>query len=119
MLKSVSQVFFCMIVSFQLIKATVYPTSERSLPTPPAFAMNNPAIDTNFYAPHQQQMTVDEFPQRPGQPDCSYFLKTGDCKYKANCRFHHPKFQSSKSTFCALSEKGLPLRPVSCGILEI
>ncbi|KAL3512619.1 hypothetical protein ACH5RR_025336 [Cinchona calisaya] len=92
-------------------QATVYPTSERSLPTPPAFSMNIPATETNFYVPHQQQMPVDEFPQRPGQPDCSYFLKTGDCKYKANCRFHHPKFQSSKSTSCALSDKGLPLRP--------
>ena len=103
----------CMIVSFPLTKATVYPTSERSLPTPPAFAMNNPVSETNFYAPLQQQMPVDEYPQRPGQPDCSYFLKTGDCKYKANCRFNHPKFQSSKSTSCALSDKGLPLRPVS------
>ncbi|XP_071902051.1 zinc finger CCCH domain-containing protein 67-like isoform X1 [Coffea arabica] len=92
-------------------QATVYPTSERSLPTPPAFAMNNPVSETNFYAPLQQQMPVDEYPQRPGQPDCSYFLKTGDCKYKANCRFNHPKFQSSKSTSCALSDKGLPLRP--------
>ena len=78
-----------------------------------AFAMTNPVSETNFYAPHQQQMPVDEYPQRSGQPDCSYFLKTGDYKYKANCRFNHPKLQSSKSTSCALSNKGLPLRPVS------
>ena len=36
-----------------------------------AFAMTNPVSETNFYAPHQQQMPVDEYPQRPGQPDCS------------------------------------------------
>ena len=103
----------CMIVSFPLIKATVYATSARSLPTPPAFAMINPVSETNFYAPYQQQMPIDEYPQGLGQPDCCYFLKTGDYKYKRNCRFNHPKLQSSKSTSCALSNKALPLRPVS------
>lgn len=55
----------------------------------------------------------DEFPERPGQPVCSYFLRTGDCKYKSACRFHHPKDWVRKTDTCALSEKGLPLRPVS------
>lgn len=56
-------------------------------------------------------MKVEEFPQRPGQPVCAYFLKTGDCKFKSGCRFHHPKDWAHKSDVCALSEKGLPLRP--------
>ncbi|KAA8542181.1 hypothetical protein F0562_023333 [Nyssa sinensis] len=46
-------------------QAPVYPTPERRLPTPPAFAMNNPATETNFFAHHQQQMVVEEFPERP------------------------------------------------------
>ncbi|XP_027153829.1 zinc finger CCCH domain-containing protein 66-like isoform X2 [Coffea eugenioides] len=50
---------------------------------------------------------VEEFPERPGQPECAYFMKTGDCKFKSACRFHHPKGQPT----CILSEKGLPLRP--------
>lgn len=97
-----------------MVKAPTYPTSEKSLPTPPAFAMNNPANESNFYSHHRQQMPIDEYPERPGQPECSYFLKTGDCKYRSNCRYHHPKTRISKPVSCPLSEKGLPLRPVSC-----
>ncbi|KAG2676070.1 hypothetical protein I3760_12G034100 [Carya illinoinensis] len=59
----------------------------------------------------QQQIQVEEYPERPGHPECSYFLKTGDCKYKSNCRYHHPKDRIVKSPPCALSDKGLPLRP--------
>jgi len=74
--------------------------------------MNNPAIDTNVYMHHQKQMPVDEFPERPGEPECSFFLKTGDCKFKSNCKFHHPKNRVTRLPPCNLSDKGLPLRPV-------
>lgn len=92
-------------------QAPVYPTSERSLPTPPAFALNSSAGDTSLYTHHQQQMLVGDFPERPGQPECSYFLKTGDCKYRSACKFHHPKSRISKTSQSVLSDKGLPLRP--------
>ncbi|KAJ4980754.1 hypothetical protein NE237_031591 [Protea cynaroides] len=29
-------------------------------------------------------------PVRPGEVDCPFYLKTGSCKYGANCRFNHP-----------------------------
>ncbi|WOG89190.1 hypothetical protein DCAR_0208426 [Daucus carota subsp. sativus] len=92
-------------------QAPVYPPPEGNLPTPPAFAlrpMNIPATDANFYAYPRQQLIVDEFPERPGQPECSFYLKTGDCKYRSTCKFHHPK--TRKPTF-TLSDRGLPLRP--------
>ncbi|KAI3452509.1 hypothetical protein Pfo_009173 [Paulownia fortunei] len=56
-------------------------------------------------------MQVDEFPERPGQPECDYFMKTGNCKFKSTCRFHHPKNRISKPDECVLNENGLPLRP--------
>ncbi|KAL0344069.1 UNVERIFIED_CONTAM: Zinc finger CCCH domain-containing protein 67 [Sesamum angustifolium] len=56
-------------------------------------------------------MQVDEFPERPGQPECDYFMKTGDCKFKSTCRFHHPKNRIPKVEECILNENGLPLRP--------
>lgn len=31
-----------------------------------------------------------EYPDRPGEPDCLYFLRTGMCGYGNNCRFNHP-----------------------------
>ncbi|GAA0144995.1 protein phosphatase [Lithospermum erythrorhizon] len=91
-------------------QAPVYPPTERSLPTPPAFTMNNLGTEASFPSRHHQPLFIDEFPERPGQPECSYFLKTGDCKYKSNCKFHHPKSRVMKST-PSLSDKGLPLRP--------
>ncbi|XP_037493109.1 zinc finger CCCH domain-containing protein 43 [Jatropha curcas] len=84
-------------------QAPLYPP-ERSLHPPPAYVIS-PATDTNVYA-HQLQMPVDEFPERPGQPECSYYMKTGDCKFKSNCKYHHPKNQISKSPPCELSDRG-------------
>ncbi|PIN24304.1 CCCH-type Zn-finger protein [Handroanthus impetiginosus] len=94
-------------------QAAAYPTSERSLPTPPAFAINNLPIETNFPVQHQRDMVLEEYPERPGEPECSFFLKTGDCKFKSNCKFHHPKNRNSKAKAkaFALNDKGLPLRP--------
>ncbi|XP_068637134.1 zinc finger CCCH domain-containing protein 8-like isoform X2 [Aristolochia californica] len=30
-------------------------------------------------------------PERPSEPPCSYYMKTGQCKFGLNCKFHHPK----------------------------
>ncbi|RDX84197.1 Zinc finger CCCH domain-containing protein 43, partial [Mucuna pruriens] len=91
-------------------QASVY-LPERSMHPPSTFVMNNPAIDTNVYMHPQKQMPVEEFPERPGEPECTYFLKTGDCKFKTNCKFHHPKNRIARLPPCDLSDKGLPLRP--------
>eukprot|EP00894_Picocystis_sp_ML_P003031 jgi/Pico_ML_1/53548/g4079.t1 len=48
----------------------------------------------------------EEFPQRPGQPPCSFFLKTGACKYGRDCRFHHPTEGRVRK-----NSAGLPIRP--------
>ncbi|GMJ00091.1 hypothetical protein like AT5G63260 [Hibiscus trionum] len=88
----------------------VYPL-ERSLHATPAYVMNNPGTETAAYTHNQPQMVADEFPARPGQPECSYFLRTGDCKFKSNCKYHHPRNRVAKPTPFALSDKGLPLRP--------
>ncbi|XP_065873975.1 zinc finger CCCH domain-containing protein 43 [Euphorbia lathyris] len=88
-------------------QAPVYPP-ERSMHPPPQF-LRSPATDTNAYA--QQRMPFEEFPERPGQPECSFYMKTGDCKYRSNCKYHHPKNHNSRSPPCILSDKGLPLRP--------
>ncbi|KAL8252515.1 hypothetical protein R6Q59_036208, partial [Mikania micrantha] len=53
------------------------------------------------------------FPERPGQPDCQFYMKTADCKFGAVCRFHHPRERVIPAPDCVLSPIGLPLRPVS------
>ncbi|KAK4843111.1 hypothetical protein QYF36_004137 [Acer negundo] len=92
-------------------QAPLYPPPERNMHPAPAYVMNNPAMESTVYTHNQPHILVDEFPERPGQPECSYFLKTGDCKFKSNCKYHHPKNQVAKSPPCTLSDKGLPLRP--------
>ncbi|KAD4585070.1 hypothetical protein E3N88_22671 [Mikania micrantha] len=48
------------------------------------------------------------FPERPGQPDCQFYMKTGDCKFGAVCRFHHPRERVIPAPDCVLSPIGLP-----------
>ncbi|KAL6988886.1 hypothetical protein U1Q18_014637 [Sarracenia purpurea var. burkii] len=51
------------------------------------------------------------FPERPGQSECQFYMKTGDCKFGAVCRFHHPRERLIPTPDCVLSPIGLPLRP--------
>lgn len=50
------------------------------------------------------------FPERPGEPECQFYVKTGDCKFGAVCRFHHPRERIIPTPNCILSPLGLPLR---------
>ncbi|KAJ4955981.1 hypothetical protein NE237_012764 [Protea cynaroides] len=59
------------------------------------------------YALHRENV----FPERPDQPECQYYLKTGECKFGAVCRFHHPRERLIPVPNCMLSPLGLPVRP--------
>ncbi|KAG0605041.1 hypothetical protein M758_9G026700 [Ceratodon purpureus] len=74
---------------------------------------------------------IESLPQRPTEPDCAYFMKTGECKYGSKCRFNHPKEKLDSSVMdeqsidanqvvasllpvkaaSAFNSRGLPLRP--------
>lgn len=30
------------------------------------------------------------YPERPGEPDCVYYMRTGLCGFGMTCRFNHP-----------------------------
>ena len=30
------------------------------------------------------------YPERPGEPDCTFYMRTGACGFGANCKFNHP-----------------------------
>eukprot|EP00270_Netrium_digitus_P016398 TRINITY_DN587_c0_g1_i1.p1 TRINITY_DN587_c0_g1~~TRINITY_DN587_c0_g1_i1.p1 ORF type:complete len:545 (-),score=94.65 TRINITY_DN587_c0_g1_i1:191-1780(-) len=38
------------------------------------------------------------FPERPGQKECAFYMKTGDCKYGNTCRWHHPRDRAAAAT---------------------
>ncbi|KAJ9186113.1 hypothetical protein P3X46_005651 [Hevea brasiliensis] len=65
------------------------------------------SVPVGFYALQRENV----FPERPGQPECQFYMKTGDCKFGAVCRFHHPRERLIPAPDCVLSPIGLPLRP--------
>lgn len=67
------------------------------------------SVPVGFYALQRDNI----FPERPDQPECQFYMKTGDCKFGAVCRFHHPRERQIPAPDCVLSPIGLPLRPVS------
>ena len=53
------------------------------------------------------------FPERPGQPECQYYMRTGDCKFGGTCKYNHPRDWSAAKSNYVFSPLCLPLRPVS------
>lgn len=39
------------------------------------------------------------YPERPGEPDCSYYMRTGSCSYGPRCRFNHPRDHGTVRNF--------------------
>ncbi|PPD72669.1 hypothetical protein GOBAR_DD30427 [Gossypium barbadense] len=37
-----------------------------------------------------ETMESSPYPERPGEPDCSYYIRTGLCRFGATCHFNHP-----------------------------
>nr|XP_043609327.1 zinc finger CCCH domain-containing protein 32 [Erigeron canadensis] len=76
---------------------------------PPFAAQYRPM--TPSPGPISSSQTERVFPERPGQPECQYYMKTGDCKFGASCKYHHPPDWAIAKDNCMLSPMGLPLRP--------
>ncbi|ONM31063.1 Zinc finger CCCH type domain-containing protein ZFN-like 1 [Zea mays] len=51
------------------------------------------------------------FPERPGQPECQYYMRTGDCKFGTTCKYNHPQDWSTSKSNYMFSHLCLPLRP--------
>lgn len=67
------------------------------------------SVPVGLYAVQRENI----FPERLDQPECQFYMKTGDCKFGAVCKFHHPRERIIPTPNCALNSLGLPLRPVS------
>ena len=90
---------------------SVYGISPLS-PSAPAYTGAYQSIPT-AKGPSSSSQKEHVFPERPGQPECQYYMKTGDCKFESSCRYHHPPELVTSKTNVVLSPMGLPLRPVS------
>ncbi|KAM0007326.1 putative transcription factor C3H family [Helianthus debilis subsp. tardiflorus] len=69
-----------------------------------------PSYRTGYYVLPSKNV----FPERPGEPECQYYMRTGNCAFGVVCRFHHPRERIIPVPDCALSPMGLPLRPPLC-----
>lgn len=85
----------------------MYGTSHQSEATNETLQGTYSSYRTGYYALPNENV----FPERPGQPECQFYIKTGDCKFGAVCRFHHPRERIIPVPDCVLSPMGLPLRP--------
>ncbi|KAK6930132.1 Zinc finger, CCCH-type [Dillenia turbinata] len=79
-------------------------------PSAPAYTGSYAPIPSSV-GPSSSVQKENTFPERPGQPDCQYYMKTGDCKFGSSCRYHHPPVWIAPNTNCILGPMGLPLRP--------
>ncbi|KAH9646079.1 zinc finger CCCH domain-containing protein 37 [Citrus sinensis] len=114
-----------------------YNHPERTAINPPAAAIVHPLITSpaaslgisvvspaaSLYQtidPRLAQATLGVspslYPQRPGQMECDYYMKTGVCKFGEKCKFHHPIDRSAAKTpsqeTVKLTLAGLPRREV-------
>ncbi|XP_078431578.1 floral homeotic protein (HUA1) [Wolffia australiana] len=71
------------------------PNLSAGVLSPPVSLL--PSLDTRF-----SQTTIGVaptlYPQRPGQMECDFYMKTGQCKFWERCKFHHPVDRSAPSS---------------------
>ncbi|KZV23678.1 zinc finger CCCH domain-containing protein 58-like [Dorcoceras hygrometricum] len=80
--------------------------------SPSATAYTGPYLSvTSSVGLSSSSLEEHAFPERPGQPECRYYLRTGDCKFGSTCKYHHPPEWNARKTDFMLSLMGLPLRP--------
>ncbi|CAL9047291.1 unnamed protein product [Musa banksii] len=105
------------------VNSSVSPAGQQTVQPGPIYGVQNQASSTNPALAGAQTPTLspagtltasqreNKFPERPGQPECQFYMKTGDCKYGAMCKYHHPPDWRIPRMNVVLSALGLPLRP--------
>ncbi|KAG6483813.1 zinc finger CCCH domain-containing protein 6-like [Zingiber officinale] len=80
-----------------------YGLANQATPTMPAYHVSHLPVSTSVHRDNQ-------FPERSGQPECQFYMRTGDCKFGSTCKYHHPPDWSMPRRNCVLSPLGFPLR---------
>lgn len=92
----------------------VLPSSGPTQGWNPYIGNMNPVLSTNALTSVDQNYPTtqnSQLPERPGEPECRYFMNNGACKYGSNCKYHHPKENMVQYIANSMSPFGLPLRP--------
>ncbi|KAI6691698.1 hypothetical protein NL676_028526 [Syzygium grande] len=100
----------------------IVPIVGASPASNPNFAARSAASIYQAVDPRLSQLMLGVgptiYPQRPGQIECDYYMKTGACKFEERCKFHHPIDRSASTQAMAnqsqqtveLTLAGLPRR---------
>ncbi|XP_072994593.1 zinc finger CCCH domain-containing protein 6-like [Typha latifolia] len=87
-----------------------YGLSHQMPPSMPAYAGSYVPVSSSA-GPSNSRQRDYMFPERPDQPECQFYMRTGDCRFGAACKYHHPPDRNIPKSNCVLSPLGLPLRP--------
>ncbi|KAJ6854074.1 zinc finger CCCH domain-containing protein 5-like [Iris pallida] len=87
---------------------TLYGSSNQLFPSAPSYP--GPYTTVASSGPSSSSQKEHMFPARPGQPECQFYMRTGDCKFGPSCKYHHPPNRILHID-CRLNPLGLPLRP--------
>ncbi|CAL5337839.1 unnamed protein product [Camellia sinensis] len=104
------------------VSAVPSPSTQSTVGAAPVYGMTQLSPSAPAYTggylpypspagPSNNSQKEHTFPERPDQPECQYYMKTGHCKFGSSCRYHHPPEWSTPKINFALSPMGLPLRP--------
>lgn len=71
------------------------PASERAQPEPET-GLEEPMWQLGLGGDGE---SAESYPERPGEADCTHYIRTGYCGYGPRCRFNHPPDRSVISRF--------------------
>lgn len=65
------------------------------------------AVETMWQMNLRQSDSMESgpYPERPGEPDCAYYIRTGLCRFGMTCRFSHPPNRQLVNYFICLVQK--------------
>lgn len=75
------------------------PDNRENQSNAPSISSNGPVDNIAEKAEELRDIKIEskeeggeskEYPERPGEPNCLFYLKNGMCGYGSNCRFNHP-----------------------------
>lgn len=96
---------------------SLYGLSHQGPPSAAAYGGNYALLSSSTWPSSNKQEVV--FPERPGQPECNHYMKTGTCKFGTTCKYNHPQYMSTPRSNYMLSPLGLPMRPVSTSNISV
>ncbi|XP_051135982.1 zinc finger CCCH domain-containing protein 37-like isoform X2 [Andrographis paniculata] len=109
-------------IAYDPSTAAIVPSLLSSSSTPFNLGVASAASLLSTFDPRLAQSALGLgptiYPQRPGRPECDYYMKTGLCKFRDTCKFHHPfdravsaaSVKESQQQNVKLTLAGLPRR---------